>query len=170
MPDDNGLPDISAFGEHKHIAAFLVYVDDFLAAGPREILQPLLTRLLDVWKGSSPDFLGRQPVDVDTMRFLGLDIELGPEQGTWLVRQEMLGPECLKDRRSPGEPEFFLDKPHVEAQAQKAHVKQPPLQPGQGPLDQTTLQFYWRFAMGIFENASRYCMCCGKDYQTRNFR
>ena len=48
----------------------LVYVDDFLAAGPREILRPLLTRLLDVWKGSNPDYLGRQPGDVDAMRVL----------------------------------------------------------------------------------------------------
>ena len=59
LPDDSDLPDISVFGEHEHVAAFLVYVDDFLAAGPRDILQPLLTRLLDVWKGSNPDFLGR---------------------------------------------------------------------------------------------------------------
>ena len=64
-------------------AAFLVYVDDFLTACPREILQPLLTRLLDVRKRSSPDFLGRQPGDVDTTEiFNGLDIELGPEDGT----------------------------------------------------------------------------------------
>ena len=28
------LLDITGFEEHKHVAAFLVYVDDFLAAGP----------------------------------------------------------------------------------------------------------------------------------------
>ena len=28
------MPDITAFGEHAHVAAFLIYVDDFLAAGP----------------------------------------------------------------------------------------------------------------------------------------
>ena len=125
MPDDSDLPDISVFGEHSHAAAFLVYVDDFLAAGPRAILQPLLTRLLDVWKGSNPEYLGRQPGDVD-MRFLGLDIELGPEEGTWLVHQqsymyaflqEMFDPECLKDCRTPGEPEPFSGKPHDEPHA-----------------------------------------------------
>ena len=52
------MTDITVFGEHKHVAAFLVYVDDFLAAGPREILQALLTRLLDMWKGNNPYFLG----------------------------------------------------------------------------------------------------------------
>ena len=57
LPDDSDLPDILVFGEHEHAAAFLVYVDDFLATGPRDILQPLLTRLLDVWKGSNPDYL-----------------------------------------------------------------------------------------------------------------
>ena len=121
-------------------------MDDFLAAGPRDILQPLLTRLLDVSKSSNPEFLGRQPGDVDTVRFLGLDIELGPEEGTWLVHQqsyiyaflqEMFDPECLKDRRTPGEPESFSDKHHVEPHAQKACVKHPPLQPGQEPLEYT---------------------------------
>ena len=43
--------------------------------------------------------------------------------------------KCLKDRRAPAEPESFSDKPHVESHAQKAHVKQPPLQPGQDPLE-----------------------------------
>ena len=102
--------------------------------------------LSGVWKGRNPDFLSRQPGDVDTMRFLGLDIELGPEAGTWLVHQqsyiyaflqEMFDPECLKDRRTPGEPESFSDEPHVEPHAQKARVKHPPLQPGQDPLEHT---------------------------------
>ena len=75
--DESDLPDLTAFGECTHLAAILVYVDDFLAAGPRQVLQPLLTQLLHVWKGSNPDFLGREPGDVDTLRFLGLDIELG---------------------------------------------------------------------------------------------
>ena len=117
-------------------------MDDFLAAGPREILQPCLTRLLDVWNGTNPELLGRQPGDVDTTTFLGLDIELDPEEGIWLVHQqsyiyaflqEMFDPDCLKDRRTPGEPEAFSDKPHVEPHAQKARVKHPPLQPGQDP-------------------------------------
>ena len=37
LPDDSDLPDISVFGAHEHVAAFLVYVDDFLAAGPRDV-------------------------------------------------------------------------------------------------------------------------------------
>ena len=128
MPDDSDLPDISVFGEHEHVAAFLVYVDDFLAARLRAILQPLLARFLEVWKASNPDYLGRQPGDVDITRFLGLDIELGPEEGTWLVHQqsyiyaflqEMFDPECVKDRRTPGNPESFSDKPHDEPQHRK---------------------------------------------------
>ena len=31
LPDDGDLPDIAVFGEHKHVATFLAYVDDFLA-------------------------------------------------------------------------------------------------------------------------------------------
>ena len=72
LPDNSDPPDVSVFGEHKNVAMFLVYVCDFLAAGPRDILQLLLNRLLDFWKGSNPDFLGREPEDVNTMRFLGL--------------------------------------------------------------------------------------------------
>ena len=41
--------------ENKHIAASLVYVDDFLATLPRDVLQPLLSRVLDEWKGSNLD-------------------------------------------------------------------------------------------------------------------
>ena len=49
----------------------------------------------------------------------------------------MFDPECLKDRRTPGEPESFSYKPHVEPHAQKARVKHPPLQPRQDPLEHT---------------------------------
>ena len=52
---------------------------------------------------------------------------------------EVFHPECLKGRRTAGEPESFSDKPHVEAHAQKARVKHPPLHPGQDPLE---LQFF----------------------------
>ena len=47
----------------------------------------------------------------------------------------MFDQECLKDRRSLGEPESFSDKPHVETHGQKARVKHPPLQPEQDPLE-----------------------------------
>ena len=147
LPDDNDLQDVCVVGEHKHIATLLVFVDDILAAGPRDFLQPLLNRLLDVWKDSNPDFLGREPGDVDTMRFLGLDVELGPEEGTWMVDQqsyiyaflqEMFDPECLKDRCTPGEPESFSHKQHEPAHAEK-HVKHPPLQAGQDPLGHASM-------------------------------
>ena len=46
----------------------------------------------------------------------------------------MFDSECLKDRRTPSEPESLSHKPHVEVHAQKARVKHPQLQPGQDPL------------------------------------
>ena len=178
LPDGSGLPDISAFGEHKRIAAFLVYVDDVLAAGPGEIRQPLLTRLLKVWKGSNPDLLGREPGDVDTMRFPGLDIELDPEEGARRVHQqsyiyaflqEMFDPdECLKDRRTPGKPDSFSDKPDVPVHAQKARVKHQPLQPGKDPLEHSPV--VWCVAMGISENTSRHSVGCCEDCQTCKLR
>ena len=69
--------------KHKHIAAFLVYVDDFLAAGLRDFLQPLLNRLLHVWKGSNPDVLGREPGDVDAVHFLDWTL-------SWVLRRDCL--------------------------------------------------------------------------------
>ena len=50
---------------------------------------------------------------------------------------KMFVPDCLKDRRAPGEPESSSDKLHVEVHAQKARVEHPPLQPGQDPLQHT---------------------------------
>ena len=66
--------------------------------------------------------------------------------------QEMFDPECLKDRRTPGEPESFSDKPHDKPHAQKARVK-PPLQPGLNPLDHTPVLrlvgvLLWRWTSG----------------------
>ena len=46
----------------------------------------------------------------------------------------MFDPECLKDRRTPGEPESSSDKPHVAPHTRKARVKHPP---GQDPLEHT---------------------------------
>ena len=76
--------------EHQHVAAFLVYVDDFLAARPRRVL-------LKVWRGSAPDFLGRESGDVDPLRFLGLDVELGHDLGIWFVHQPSYIDACLKE-------------------------------------------------------------------------
>ena len=122
---------------------------------------------LDVWKGSNPDFLGRQPGDVETMRFFGLDIELGPGQSyIYAFLQETFDAECLKDRRTPGEPESFSDKPHVEPHAQKAHVKHPPLQPGQDPLEHTPVLRVVGVVTGVLAHMSRHCMGGGQDYQT----
>ena len=50
------FPDLAAFGECARVAAILVYVDDFLAVGPRHVLQTLLTQLQHVWKGSISTF------------------------------------------------------------------------------------------------------------------
>ena len=152
------------------MAAFLVYVDDFLAARSRDILQPRLTRLLDVWKGSNPDFLGRQPGDVDTMRFLGLDIELGLEEGPWLVHQqsyiyaflqEMFDPECLKDRRTPGEPEASCRTTCTEStcQASTASTRTGSVRP------HTSLAISGCLAVGVLANTFRHCMGGSQDNQ-----
>ena len=46
---------------------------------------------------SSPDFLGLDEGYVDSLRFLGLDIELGSERGTWLVHQQSYIHAFLKE-------------------------------------------------------------------------
>ena len=50
--------------------------------------------------------------------------------------QEMFG-EYLKDRRTPGEPDSYSNKP--EHHAQKARVKHPVLRPDQDPLEHTPI-------------------------------
>ena len=82
---------------------------------------------------------------MDTLRFLGLGIELGEQEGTWLVHQqsyihaflqEMFG-DYLKDRRTPREPDSYSTKP--DHQAQKARVKHHALRPDQDPLEHTPM-------------------------------
>ena len=107
---------------------WLVYVDEFLAAGRCSVLQPLLNQLLQLWKGSSPDFLGRDEGYVDSLRFLGLDVELGTKKGTWMVHQqsyiyaflkEMCGFDCLKGRKTPAQPETCSTRTDVQANKAK---------------------------------------------------
>ena len=81
-------------GKTEHAGAFIDYVDDFLAAGPRSPLQSPLAQLLKLWKGSARDFLGREEGDVDALRFLGLDTELGPER--WYISQATSMPACVR--------------------------------------------------------------------------
>ena len=133
LPEDSDLSDNAVFGEHHHVAAFLVYVDDFLAAGPRFVLQPLLKfQLLQLWKRSSPDFLGHDEGDVDSLRFLGLGFELGCENGAWSVHQqsyvyvflkEAYDFVCLKECKTPAESQTVST--HPEAHANKAKPKGP---------------------------------------------
>ena len=146
LPEDSDLPDLAVLGERRHVAAFTVYVDDFLAAGPGSVPQPLLSELLPLWKGSLPDLLGHDEGDIDSLRFLGLDIELG-EKGTWLVHQqsysyaflkEMYDFDCLKERTTPAEPETFSTRPEVHAN--KAKPKRAVLCAAKDPLEHTPVQ------------------------------
>ena len=85
--------------------------------------------------------------------------------------QEMFDPECLKDRRNPGEAESFSDKPHAEPRAQKARVKHPPLQPGQDPIEHTpVLRLVGVLLWVSLRTPSTYLMGGSQDYQTCNFR
>ena len=72
-------------------------------------MQPLLTRLLDVWKGSNPDYgscISRAISMPSSRRCLTQSV---------LKIVEWFG--------SPCEPESFSDKSHAEPDAQKAHVQ-----------------------------------------------
>ena len=60
LPEDSDLPDIAVFGEHQHVAVFLAYVDDFLAAGLCSVLQPLLKQLLQLCAATNPATVERQ--------------------------------------------------------------------------------------------------------------
>ena len=51
----------------------------------------------------------------------------------------MFDPECLKDRRTPGESESYSHKQREPVHAQNARVKHLPLQAGQDPLEQNPI-------------------------------
>ena len=96
-------------------------------------------------KGVTPTFLDVNLVMSILFAFLGLDIELGEQEGTWLVHQqsyihaflqEMFG-DYLKDCRTPGEPDSYSNKP--DHHAHKARVKHPVLRPDQDPLEHTPI-------------------------------
>ena len=150
----------------------------FLGCWSRDVLHPLLNRLLHVWKGSNPDFLGREPGDVDTMH-LGLKIELGPEEGTWLVHQqsyiraflqEMFDPECLKDRHTPGEPESFSHKlwqatwsRTCTESTSETSITSRRTRSTSANTDPTPC---WSVTMDLFADKTRHCMGCCTHHMT----
>ena len=83
-----------------------------------------------------------------------------------LFGHQMCDPECLKDCRSPGEPETCSDKPHVEVHAQKARVKHPSLQPGQDPLECIPVLRLVGVLLWASLRTSRHSVGCCKDHQT----
>ena len=71
-------------------------------------------------------------------------MELGSERGTWLVHQqsciyaflkEICDFDCLKERKTPAEPETFSTRPEVHAN--KAKPKHTVLDATQDPLEHT---------------------------------
>ena len=105
------------------VGALLVYVDDILGAGPRKILTSFLDAVRQKWDLATPEYLGQQEGDVDSLRFLGMDIEQGREENTWVIHQqaftlevlERVCPSLLLRRMSvPGQPESFGQQQTIE--------------------------------------------------------
>ena len=71
--------------DHEHTSAFLVYVDDFLAAEPRPPSQSLLDQLLRLWKGSAPDFSEEKRGRCWCVKILGLRHRVGTRARGWYI-------------------------------------------------------------------------------------
>ena len=88
LHDDKSVKQVNLRLAAGEITAVESQREIFAEAG---LLQSLLNRLLHVWKGSSPDVLGREPGDVVTMRFLDWTLNwVLSEGGTWLVHSTKL--------------------------------------------------------------------------------
>ncbi len=104
-PHDEPVPEVGRpaardWLKGKRVGAVLVYVDDLLSAADRRILEAMFKALGSKWERSVPGFLGTGPKDVDVIRFLGMDIELGSTLGSWIAHQQAYIVEVL-ERFSP---------------------------------------------------------------------
>ncbi len=111
-----GRPPAHNWIKGERVGAVLIYVDDLLTSASRKISEAMFKALGKFWELSSPEYLGTGRDDVDVIRFLGMDIELGTTKGSWIAHQQAYIIEVLqrfsadlvlKKRTTPGEPESF---------------------------------------------------------------
>ena len=111
------------------VGAVLVYVDDLLMSLELKNLQSFIKRLQQTWKTSEAELLG---LNVETMRFLGYEMEYQGENQDLVIHQqpyiiELLEDFCpqlmLKGRGNPGEPESF-----AKSEAKKELMEEDPLE------------------------------------------
>eukprot|EP00971_Amphidinium_carterae_P152107 3014948-Amphidinium_carterae.1 len=94
----------------------------------------LFGQIAKKWTTSPAEILGRQESDIDTLRFLGVELELTEHPGQVVMHQhpylvDMLERYCpdlkMRSRGNPGEPDSFQE---AQKQALEVHPEQKPLE------------------------------------------
>eukprot|EP00971_Amphidinium_carterae_P039693 779698-Amphidinium_carterae.1 len=70
------------------VATFIVYVDDLLAVGHKTVLEGFCKRMQSVWEIATPEYLAGEPDDVESIRFLGMEIETNKKTHDWTGHQQ----------------------------------------------------------------------------------
>eukprot|EP00971_Amphidinium_carterae_P097624 1931901-Amphidinium_carterae.2 len=98
----------------EKVGTFIVYVDDLLAVGEKKVLKGFFGHLQTVWEIATPEYLTREPEDVDSIRFLGMEIEKNVKDNNWIVHQQPYVVDTLNrfcPSLTPGDPEGFTPTP-----------------------------------------------------------
>eukprot|EP00971_Amphidinium_carterae_P343534 6483317-Amphidinium_carterae.1 len=93
--DDGEVPrSFDALKGHR-VGTFIVYVDDLLAVGKKSILETFFKKIQTVWEIATPEYLTGDPEDVESIRSLGMEIEVEPSTNNWIVHQQPYVMETL---------------------------------------------------------------------------
>ena len=143
-------PTTDAFGltsrvlPHQVVALSGIYVDDFLTAGPPQVVRSFLAALRKMWRTSDPQFLS---LDAD-LPFLGVSIRM-TKDGI-LLHQHLYTQDLLhnhsshisaRKRNTSGEPTHFQKDPPLPPDPTNSE-HQRWIKIGQRMLGRTTLALY----------------------------
>eukprot|EP00971_Amphidinium_carterae_P215616 4279985-Amphidinium_carterae.2 len=76
LRDGHVIPDVMYPDRATPVGAMIVYVDDLLMCTGREISHGFWSMLQHKWKTFTPELLGNQEGDSESLNFLGLEIEM----------------------------------------------------------------------------------------------
>eukprot|EP00971_Amphidinium_carterae_P245330 4872066-Amphidinium_carterae.1 len=72
----------------RKVGTFIAYVDDLLAVRQREVLKRFFKQIQAVWEIATPKYLTGYAEDVESIRFLGMEIEIDKSHNNWTAHQQ----------------------------------------------------------------------------------
>ena len=113
---DGTHPQCHTWVEGNIVGALVVYVDGLLVSAPLDIHKAFMAALRTNWSIAEPEFLGPGDNMSESLRFLGMDIDLDPEDGHLVVHQQVYIQDVLvkyaplyqlRPKDTPRQPESF---------------------------------------------------------------